>query len=78
METEDLEDKEKALLSLAYQLEMSKKNLDWFDYQVRGNRWPEKTEADLLRERQEILENIKSLEKEFECLHKLLNNGDKT
>lgn len=70
---DNLEQKKKVAL-LALHLETRRKNLDWFDYQVRGNRWSDKSPDELKSERQEILDDIKRLEDELSSATKELDS----
>lgn len=72
---EQLKEKVLEAASLASELETRKKNLDWFDYQVRGNRWSSKSQEEIRSERQEILDDIARLETEFSMVHKELNGA---
>lgn len=58
---------ERTAALIAFELEQRKKNLDWFDYQERAGRWQGKSAEELKQERQDILDEISSLEKELSC-----------
>jgi len=61
----ELKEKTLVVAKIAYSLETRRKNLDWFDYQVRGNRWDSKSSEEVKKERQEIIDDIAKLEKEY-------------
>lgn len=50
---------------VAYELNQLKKHLDWYNYQVRGGRFIDKTAEEISEGKTKILDQIKEKEEEF-------------
>lgn len=52
---------EQQIAKLSYEIQVRHSNLEWFDYQVRGGRWADRPSNEVDAERQEIINDIQSM-----------------